>query len=146
MRIGFDSAILILTSTSEVLTPAELSIASVLSRTPLMRRLDAAALGHAEIGALADHLAVQLRAGDADGVVGAVADLIVGLVGRAHIGADAAEEQQIGLRLQDRARSPAPASPCRSRRASSAFISGVSAISFSERGNTPPPFEISALS
>ena len=60
------SAILMLTSTSEVLTPAELSIASVLSRTPRERRLDAAALGHAEIGALADHLAAQIGAGDAD--------------------------------------------------------------------------------
>ena len=96
-RIGLASAILILTSTSEVLTPAELSIASVLSRTPVMRRLDAAALGHAEIGALADHLAVQIRADDADRVIGAVADLVVGLARSAHIGADAAEEQQIGL-------------------------------------------------
>ena len=84
-----------LTSTSEVLTPAELSIASVLSRTPRERRLDAAALRHAEIGALADHLAAQLRAGDADRVVGAVADLLVGLARGAHIGADAAEPEQI---------------------------------------------------
>ena len=66
------------------------------------RRLDAAALGHAEIGALADHLAAQLGAGDADGVVGAVASRLVAFVRRAHIGADAAEEQQIDLRLQDR--------------------------------------------
>ena len=51
-----------LTSTSEVLTPAELSIASVLSRTPLQRRLDPAALGHAEVGALADHLGSGARA------------------------------------------------------------------------------------
>ena len=49
------------TSTSEVLTPAELSMASVLRRTPLLRGLDAAALGHAEIGALADHLGAHVR-------------------------------------------------------------------------------------
>ena len=60
-RSGRLSAILILTSTSEVLTPAELSMASVLSRMPAKRRLDAAALGHAQIGALADHLAAQVR-------------------------------------------------------------------------------------
>ena len=59
-RTGRLSAILMLTSTSEVLTPAELSMASVLSRTPLPRRLDAAALGHAEVGALADHLGADV--------------------------------------------------------------------------------------
>ena len=42
------------------------------------------------------------RAGDADRVVGAVADRVVGLGRGAHIGADAAEEQQIDRRLQDR--------------------------------------------
>ncbi len=65
------------------------------------RRLDAAALGHAEIGAFADHLAAQVLAGDADGIVGAVADRLVALVGGADIGADAAEEQQIDRRLED---------------------------------------------
>ncbi len=64
-----------LTSWSEVSTPAELSMASVLSRTPAQRRLDAAALGHAEIGAFADHLAAQVAASDADGVIGAVAGI-----------------------------------------------------------------------
>jgi hypothetical protein len=48
-----------LTSWSEVSTPAELSIASVLIAAA-QRVLDAAALGEAEIGALADHLAAQL--------------------------------------------------------------------------------------
>jgi hypothetical protein len=46
---------------------------------PAQRRLDAAALGHAEIGALADHLGADLRAGDADRVVAAVADRVVAL-------------------------------------------------------------------
>ena len=65
-------------------------------------RLDAAALRHAEIGAFADHLAVQVRAGDADGVVGAVAGRLVALVRGADVGADAAEEQEVDLGLQDR--------------------------------------------
>ena len=91
-----------LTSTSEVLTPAELSIASVLSRTPFDRRFDAAALGHAEIGALADHLGLDVLAGDAHRIIGAVAGRFVALAGGADIGADAAEEQQIDRHLQDR--------------------------------------------
>ena len=65
------------------------------------RRLDAAALRHAEIGALADHLAAQILAGDADGVVGAVADRLVAFVGGADIGADAAEEDQVDRRFED---------------------------------------------
>ncbi len=65
------------------------------------RRLDAAALGHAEIGAFADHLAAQILAGDADGIVGAVAGRLVALVRGADISADAAEEQQIDRRFQD---------------------------------------------
>ena len=49
-----------LTSWSEVSTPAELSMASVLSRTPCARGLDAAELGQPEVAALADHPAAQL--------------------------------------------------------------------------------------
>src|SRR6185437_4810809 len=47
--------------------------------------LDAAPLGHAEIGTLADHLAMQLSGGDADRIVGAVADLGVAFVRGANI-------------------------------------------------------------
>ena len=54
-----------LTSWSEVSTPAELSMKSVLSRPPLQRVLDAAALREAEVAAFADHLAAQLPAVDA---------------------------------------------------------------------------------
>ena len=46
---------------------------------PAQRRLDAAALGRAKIGALADHLGADLGAGDADRVVAAVADRVVAL-------------------------------------------------------------------
>ena len=42
------------------------------------RELDAAGLGDAEVGALADHLAAQVAAVDADRVVGLVADVEVG--------------------------------------------------------------------
>ena len=68
-----------LTSWSEQSTPAELSIASVLIRTAGQRGLDAAALGQPEVAALADDADPQLAAVDADGVVGLVADLGVGL-------------------------------------------------------------------
>src|SRR5262249_60471092 len=66
------------------------------------RRLDPAPLGHAEIGALADDPDADLRAGDAHRVIAAVADRIVALRGRAHIGADTAEEEQIYRRFEDR--------------------------------------------
>ena len=100
-RSGMLSAILILTSMSEVFTPAELSIASVLSRMPANAASMRPRCGHAEIGAFADHLAAQVLAGDADGVVGAVADRLVALVRGADVSADAAEEQQIDRRFED---------------------------------------------
>ena len=62
-----------LTSWSEQLTPATLSIASVLIRAAGERVLDPAALGEAEVAALADDPAAQLAAVDADRVVGLVA-------------------------------------------------------------------------
>ena len=58
-----------LTSWSEVSTPAELSMASVLTRTG-ERRLDPAALGEAEVAALADDPDAQVPTIDADGIVG----------------------------------------------------------------------------
>ena len=101
-RTGRLSAILILTSTSEVLTPAELSMASVLSRTPcsaasmrprwVMPRLAPSPITLARSRAPVMRIAI----------VGAVAGRLVALRRGAHIGADAAEEQQIDRRLQDR--------------------------------------------
>ena len=67
------------------------------------RRLDPPQLGQPEIGALADHAGAHLAARDADRVVGAVADLAVRFARRADIGADAAEPEEVGLHLQDRA-------------------------------------------
>ena len=64
-----------LTSWSEVSTPAELSMASVLIRPPPQRELDPAELGQAEVAALADDLGAQVAAVDPDGVVGLVADV-----------------------------------------------------------------------
>ena len=48
------------TSWSEVSTPAELSMKSVLIRPPAVGVLDPAALGQAEVAALADDLRPQL--------------------------------------------------------------------------------------
>ncbi len=95
------SAILILTSMSEVFTPAELSIASVLS---LMPRNAASMRPRCVMPRLAPSpITLQRRSLPVMriGVVGAVADRFVGLVGGADIGADAAEEEQIDLRFQD---------------------------------------------
>ena len=64
------------------------------------RVLDAPVLRHRQVGAFAHHAGPQLFAGDADRVVGAVAGIGVGLVGTAHIGADAAEPEQVDLGLQ----------------------------------------------
>ena len=68
----------------------------------LEAELDAGTLRGAEIGALADHLGAQFRRGDADRIVGAVADLLVGFATCPDIGADAAEPQQVDRRLEDR--------------------------------------------
>ncbi len=64
--------------------------------------LDPPALGHAEIGALADHLAAKLRCRDSDGIVRAIPDTVVGFGRRAYIGADAAEPQKIDRHPQNR--------------------------------------------
>ena len=90
-----------LTSWSRQSTPAELSMASVLTQAAGERVLDAAALGEAEVAALADDPAPQLDAVDAQRVVGAVADLAVRLGRRLHVGADAAVPEQVDRRLQE---------------------------------------------
>ena len=136
-----------LTSWSEVSTPAELSMASVLMRPPLQRVLDAAALREAEVGALADHLAAQLAAVDAHRVVGAVADLGVALAARLHVGADAAEVEQLDRRAFRMARISSARrqrSPPRCR--SSLARLGESGIDLALRAKTPPPAEISVVS
>ncbi len=68
------------------------------------RVLDAAELGDAEIGALADHAGAHLAPVDAQRVVGAVADLGMRLAVRLDVGADAAEPQQVHLGAASMAR------------------------------------------
>ncbi len=67
------------TSWSEVSTPAELSMKSVLIRPPALRVLDPSELGAAEVPALGDAPGPQLAPVHADAVVGLVAGLGVAL-------------------------------------------------------------------
>ena len=62
---------------------------------------DTTALGEAQIPALADHLAPEVVAVDADRVVAPVTDRLMGLAGGLHIGTDAAVPEQIDGCLQD---------------------------------------------
>ena len=68
----------------------------------VLRGLDPAELGQAEIAALADHFAAQLGTGDTDGIVGLVPHLGIGLGGGPHVCSDATVPQQIHRCLQDR--------------------------------------------
>ena len=61
------------------------------------RRLDARRLRHPEVGAFADHLRADLGAGDADGIVGAIACIGISFRGGADVSTDAAEPEQIDL-------------------------------------------------
>ncbi len=93
--------ILMLTSWSEQSTPAELSMASVLTRTPLSAastrpRWVSPRLPPSTTIAQRSSVAV-----DADGVVGPVADLGVGLRRRLDVGADAAVPEQVHGRRED---------------------------------------------
>src|SRR3546814_11412196 len=60
----------------------------------------AAELRHAEIGTLADHLRAQPLRVDAQRVVGPVADVEMAFRRGLHVGAYAAEPQQLDFRLQ----------------------------------------------
>ncbi len=95
--------ILRLTSTSEQLTPAELSMKSVLMRPPASAYSMRPRCGYAEVAALADDAAAQFGTVDAHRVVGAVADFRVRLVGGFHVGADAAVPEQVDRQPEDRA-------------------------------------------
>ena len=102
------SRILMLTSWSEVSTPARVVDGVGVDPDPAQRGLDPAELGQAEVAALADDLAAQRVAVDPDRVVGPVADLGVGLGRRLDVGADAAVPEQVDRR---RAGSPSSARP-----------------------------------
>ena len=62
--------------------------------------LDARPLGQAQVGALADDLGADLGGVDPQVVVGPVAGVGMGLAARLHVGADAAEPQELDRRLQ----------------------------------------------
>ena len=96
------------------------------------RVLDAAALGEAEVAALADDLRAQLAAVDADGVVGAVADVGVRLRRRLDVGADAAVPEQVDRRAQDRPGSARSASAARPRSRARRAASGDSGTDFAD--------------
>ena len=138
-----------LTSWSEVSTPAELSMKSVLIRPPRGGVLDPAALGQAEVAALADALGAQLAAVDADRVVGLVARLGVGLGAALDVGADAAVPEQVDRREQDRLHQLGRRHPLLPVRAS--MPEGLAHLRADRdrlgvRDQTPPPSEISEVS
>ena len=74
---------------------------SVSMRPAAGGELDAAALRHAEVGALADHPGVDLGCRHPQGIVGAIAHLLVPLGRGPHIGADAAEPEQVRPALEN---------------------------------------------
>ena len=90
-----------LTSWSEVSTPAELSMKSVLIRPPPSAYSIRAAWVRPEVAALADHPGPQLGGVDPDRVVGPVAHVGVGLGAGLDVGADAAVPEQVDRRGQD---------------------------------------------
>ena len=92
-----------LTSRSEVLTPAELSIASELQRPPARQYSIRADWVMARLPPSPTTRARSSPPVTPDRVVGPVADLLGSLVPRPDEGADAAEEQEVGARRQDRA-------------------------------------------
>ena len=66
-----------------------------------LRSLNTATLRHAEIGALSYHVAIEIGAGDADRIVGAIAGRCIALLRGAHVGANPAKKQKIDPRLQN---------------------------------------------
>ena len=138
-RSGIIRAILMFTSTSEVFTPAELSMASVLRRTPARAASMRPRWVRPRLAPSPTTLARSSRPGDADGVVGPVAGLLVGLGGGADIGADAAEPEQVDRRLQDRLHQLGRASPRPGRSRAPRWISGESGMVLRLREKTPPP-------
>ena len=130
------------TSWSEQSTPAELSMASVLILPPAMRELDPAAWVRPRLPPSPTTLARRSPPLSADAVVGLVADLGVRLVGRLHVGADAAVPEQVDGRPQDRPDAARPARATRPAMSSTCLASGESATRFADRAKTPPPGEI----
>ena len=72
-----------------------------LDAATLHGELDASGLGEPQVGAFAHHLDPQVLAVHAHGVVGLVAHVEVALALGLHVGADAAQVEQLGRRLED---------------------------------------------
>ena len=135
-----------LTSWSEVSTPAELSIASVLIRPPFSAYSMRPRCVTPRLAPSPTTLARKLVGVDAQRVIGAVAGLGMALVRRLDIGADAAEPEQIDVGASAVAGSARPASDAsvgRCRRARSHLRATPRSIWRCAR-RSPPPFEISA--
>lgn len=84
------SSTLMLTSWSDVSTPAELSMKSGVDPSPCAGVFDASPLRPSKIAALARHRGPHLGPVDAHRVVGLVPDIGMGLTARLHIRPDAA--------------------------------------------------------
>ena len=146
-RLAEASAILMLTSLSEQSTPAELSMKSVLIAR---RRRSANSMRPAWVQprlapspiTLARTSPPSTRSASLAGSPTCGVVLGRGL----HIGADAAEPEQVDRAREDRRDQRVGIGARRPSMPSAARASGLSGISFWLRGKTPPPLEISALS
>ena len=90
-----------LTSWSDMSTPPELSMASVLTAPPRGQVLEPRPLGQPEVAAFADDPRPHLGGVDAHAIVGAIADVRVLFARRLDVGADAAVVEQIDLGGED---------------------------------------------
>ena len=135
-----------LTSLSEQSTPAELSMKSVLIRPPCSANSIRAAWVMPRLApspiALTRRSAALTRIASLPGSPTSA----LALAARLHVGADAAEPEQVDLGLQDRADQGGRLDLLGLDAEHRADLGGVSGIDFWLRGKTPPPFEISALS
>ena len=112
----------------------------------LARIFDAAELRRAEIGAFADDLGAHLAAVDAHRVVGAVAGVDIGSAPHALMKVPMPPKNSRSTSAFSSALISSAGDSLSTSSPVSAFTSGDSGISFSVRGKTPPPLEISDLS
>ena len=135
-----------LTSWSDMSTPPELSMASVLRLPPRCPVFEARRLRQPEVAAFADDPRPHRRRVDAHAIVRAIADVGVLLGRRLDVGADAAVVEQVDLRASGCARITSSPLGASSSMPSSARASALSGIAFAERSKMPPPALMSAAS
>jgi hypothetical protein len=146
-RLAPASAILMLTSLSEQSTPGRIVDEVGVDPPAVEREFDAPGLRGAKVSTFADHLAApNQRPSIAQAVIGRIAHRNVVFGATFHIGADAAEPQQVHFWLQDRGDQAIGIDRLGfdAQRFAPDFL--AQRISLALRGNTPPPFEISFLS